>query len=365
MNDFTPKAISWFQKQVQNWFSQYGRKTLPWQQRVTPYRVWISEIMLQQTQVQTVIPYFQRFMRHFPNLKRLATGELDEVLTLWAGLGYYARARNLHRCAQIIHQQYHGKWPDSVETLITLPGIGRSTAGAICSLAFHKPSPILDGNVKRILCRFHAISGYPEQSAVKKQLWAIAQAYTPKKAEFAANYCQVMMDLGALICRRSKPNCPACPLQKRCQAYQQQTVSAFPEKRPKGELAKRSAAFLLLENNQQQLLLIKRPNSGIWGGLWSLPTAELATAEELQYWAWQQFGLRTKNLQAWSARQHQFSHFQLSLLPFYGQITQIDPLVNASSKQIWFNRQDEIKFATATPIYQLLLAWQRGEKSNE
>jgi A/G-specific adenine glycosylase len=210
-----------FSEQILAWFKIHGRKHLPWQLGRTSYRVWVSEIMLQQTQVATVVPYYERFMARFPNVESLACASQDEVLQLWTGLGYYARGRNLHKCAQMIAEEHHGIFPNSVDDLEQLPGIGRSTAGAIISLALNQRATILDGNVKRVLARFHAIEGWPAKTAVSKKLWQVAFEHTPDK-DFA-DYTQAMMDLGATICTRSKPKCSDCPLQLDCSGFRQGT----------------------------------------------------------------------------------------------------------------------------------------------
>ena len=213
------------------WFAQHGRKDLPWQQDPTPYRVWVSEIMLQQTQVRTVIPYYQRFMQAFPDLRALAAAPLDQVLHHWSGLGYYARARNLHRAAQRIRDDHAGRFPEDIEVVMRLPGIGRSTAGAVLSLACGQRHAILDGNVKRVLARFHAVEGWPGKTAVLEQLWALAEAATPQRD--VAAYNQAMMDLGATLCRRGTPECPSCPLQSDCRACKLGRQSEFPAPRPR------------------------------------------------------------------------------------------------------------------------------------
>lgn len=257
------------QKVILEWFDKNGRKNLPWQKARTPYRVWVSEIMLQQTQVTTVIPYFERFIKKFPDVKSLANAPEDEVLELWAGLGYYARARNLHKTAKIIQQEYKGTFPNDLLLLQELPGIGRSTAGAIFSLGMNQPAAILDGNVKRVFTRLHAIDGYPNASKTLKQLWQIAEDYLPN--ERAADYTQAMMDLGALLCTPTQPNCKSCPVQKYCLAHAQDKTTDYPTPKPTKSLPVRSSHFLILVNNQQEILLEKRPPAGIWGGLWSLP----------------------------------------------------------------------------------------------
>lgn len=255
-----------------SWYKQHGRKDLPWKNPPHPYRVWVSEIMLQQTQVQTVIPYFSRFMDYYPSLDKLAQAEEDEVLSLWSGLGYYSRARNLHKTAQMIQNQYQGQFPKEFQTLLTLPGIGASTAAAIISQAFDEPTAILDGNVKRVLSRFFAISGWSEQAQVKKTLWELAQACMPKHS--CADYTQAIMDLGALCCTVKKPSCEQCPVKLHCQAFINQAQELYPEKKVKKAVPQRQQQFLVLHNAEQWIYLEKRPPSGLWGGLWCLPSIE-------------------------------------------------------------------------------------------
>lgn len=222
-----------FSKPLLLWFTLHGRKNLPWQHPRTPYRVWISEIMLQQTQVQTVIPYFERFMQRFPNISDLALAHEDDVLSLWSGLGYYSRARNLHQTAKIILQHHQGIFPNDYTLLNELPGIGPSTAAAILSQAFNKPAAILDGNVKRVLTRFFRIQGHPEQTQVKKTLWELADSCMPQ--ENCADYTQAIMDLGATCCTTKNPHCPNCPLQKNCLAFKHQEQYLYPTKKLKNQ----------------------------------------------------------------------------------------------------------------------------------
>jgi len=262
-------ALTAFARRVIDWCTHSGRLHLPWHEHPDSYRVWISEIMLQQTQVNTVIPYFQTFMAQYPNVAALAKAPQDEVLHLWTGLGYYARARNLHRCAQIVQEQHHGEFPDTVEGLVALPGIGRSTAGAIASISMNVRAPILDGNVKRVLARFHAVDGWPGDKPVETRLWSIAEKYTP--AERLRDYTQVMMDLGATLCTRSKPRCNECPLAKHCAAFQAGEVSRYPGKKPSKATPVRQPLMLLLENDRGEMLLAQRTPSGLWGGLWGRP----------------------------------------------------------------------------------------------
>ncbi|MGY8869166.1 MAG: A/G-specific adenine glycosylase, partial [Pseudomonadales bacterium] len=258
-----------FNTAVLDWFDQHGRHNLPWQQDKTAYFTWISEIMLQQTQVTTVIPYFERFIERFPDVQTLANAEQDEVLHLWTGLGYYARARNLHKTAQIVATDYYGEFPQTVEALEQLPGIGRSTAGAVLSISTGKRAAILDGNVKRVLARFYALEGWTGSTANQKTLWEYAERNTPQKR--VGEYTQAMMDLGATLCTRSKPSCPSCPLQNHCTALKLGRSSEFPHPKPKKKIPVKQTIMLLLQDEQQQTLLQQRPPTGLWGGLWSLP----------------------------------------------------------------------------------------------
>ena len=291
------------------WFARHGRKDLPWQQGVTPYRVWLSEIMLQQTQVATVIPYFERFISSFPDVVSLADASLDRVLQHWAGLGYYARARNLHKTAQIIRDEFAAEFPANQQQLMALPGIGQSTAGAILSLAFEQHAAILDGNVKRVLARLYRVEGWYGQAATLKKLWDLAQQQTP--ALQTAFYNQAMMDLGSMICKRSRPLCDDCPLSAICQSYQQGTQSDFPFPKPRKARPQRHRWFLL-HRHQDRLLLERRPAQGIWGGLWSLP--EVESMDALTDWQLQRFGgIAPPNLLHEKMLKHQFSHFELSI----------------------------------------------------
>jgi A/G-specific adenine glycosylase len=251
------------------WWRAHGRHDLPWQRRRTPYRVWISEIMLQQTQVTTVIPYYRGFMARFPNLRALADAPLDEVLHLWSGLGYYARARNLHRAAQLIRDEYGGRFPRRFEQIAALPGIGRSTAGAILALARGERHAILDGNVRRVLARYHAIKGWSGEKRTEARLWALTEQHTPRNN--VAAYTQAIMDLGATLCTRTRPRCNECPLASGCRAHALGRETAFPARRPKKARPVRRTRMLLV-TCVNRVLLERRPPAGVWGGLWSLPT---------------------------------------------------------------------------------------------
>lgn len=303
-----------FAERLLHWYDQHGRHDLPWQRDINPYRVWLSEIMLQQTQVKTVIPYFERFIAAFPSVHELAEAPLDEVLHLWTGLGYYARARNLHKTAQCIVSDYAGQFPDSVESLETLPGIGRSTAGAIYAIAFKQRAAILDGNVKRVLARFHAVSGWPGKTTVSKHLWHIAEQYTPTTR--VADYTQAIMDLGATLCTRSKPRCTECPFNTDCRGFANGDPGQYPGKKPSKTKPVKHALLLMLENTQGEILLQQRPGSGIWGGLWSFPECPESDEKEAAVKAHcTALGYSAGRLIFHDPRRHIFSHYQLNYTP--------------------------------------------------
>lgn len=335
-----------FQQNVLTWFDHSGRKDLPWQHPISPYRVWVSEIMLQQTQVTTVIPYFNNFIQHYPDIQALANAPLDEVLSLWAGLGYYARARNLHKTAAIITSNKH--FPDTLEGLVALPGIGRSTAAAILSIAFNKSSAILDGNVRRVLARYKAIHGWTGTNKVAQQLWEISEYYTP--IERVADYTQAMMDLGATLCTRSKPGCAECPLNKNCLALAQQQVEHLPSPKPKKTIPVKQSIFIIALDQEQHIFLEKRPPTGIWGGLWSVP--ELACDSELEAWL-QKKSLRLIQQQSLPIRRHTFSHYHLDYQPI---VLQVDKLINnvlEAEKILWYKHQQTKNIALPAPVTQL------------
>lgn len=326
-----------FQKKVLAWYDKFGRKHLPWQQEITPYRVWLSEVMLQQTQVATVIPYFQNFITRFPTVKHLALAKQDEVLALWSGLGYYSRARNLHRCAQIIHQQFNNEFPQTLEELMQLPGIGRSTAGAILSLSMHKFAPILDGNVKRVLTRVFAIEGHPQEKKVENILWSLAEKYTAKTR--TAAYTQVMMDLGAMICTRSKPKCTLCPLQKNCLAHIRGKEILFPTKKIKKQLPVKNVFLLVISNTKNEILLEKRPPAGIWGGLWSLP--ECYDLNDIPDLLKKQFALTCTQQKTLTSFRHTFSHYHLDITPIFLKSKKSQSnLIMSAPNLIWYSKQE-------------------------
>jgi len=337
-----------FSKSVLIWFDRYGRKHLPWQQDINPYRVWLSEIMLQQTQVTTVIPYFERFIKKFPNVKSLAQAPIDEVLHLWTGLGYYARARNLHKCAKAVVDNHDGEFPSNVDELAELPGIGRSTAGAIASIAYKKPAAILDGNVKRVLARYFAVDGWPGSLGVANQLWQLAEELNPKKRP--DHYTQAMMDLGATICTRSKPACDACPLREGCVAYAQGNIQAYPGKKPKKELPEKSVQLLMLRNKAGDFLLQQRPSSGIWGGLWSFPEIDADT--NAQEYVQDKIG-EIADVETWNAWRHTFSHYHLDITPVLIQLIK-SPKAIGEAKIHWYNPQQPDALGLAAPVKKLL-----------
>ncbi len=341
-----------FSKPLLTWFRQHGRHDLPWQQPRDAYRVWLSEIMLQQTQVQTVIPYFERFLQAFPNLRTLAQAPQDEVLHQWTGLGYYARARNLHKAAQILVEQHKAEFPQNHSSLLALPGIGPSTAAAILAQAFNLPNAILDGNVKRVLTRFYAISGWPGKKQIENQLWDISRKHTPNHN--AADYTQAIMDLGATVCTRSKPHCKTCPLQTHCMADQQGNPGDYPTPKKRARLPVRKTTMLLLQNNKGEILLQQRPAPGIWGNLWSLPEMEQTdNAAEISR---QRFACEIETSVELSAFRHTFSHFHLDIQPIHCIVSTHTQCVMDSGSQVWYKCDPADKRGLPGPVKKLLEA---------
>lgn len=345
---------SQFQQAVLAWFDAHGRTDLPWQQQVSPYRVWLSEIMLQQTQVATVIPYFQRFTQRFPDIQSLADVALDDVLHLWTGLGYYARARNLHKTAQIIIHDFAGEFPNNIEQLSGLPGIGRSTAGAICALAFHQKAAILDGNVKRVLSRFAAVEGWPGQAATHKTLWHLAEKFTPDQR--IADYTQATMDLGATLCTRRSPQCPGCPLRGHCVAFREGNPEKYPGRRPAKALPVKRIRFLIIRNEMGDVLLRQNPPKGIWGSLWAFPDCGDDTAPEQ---ACEQLGLQPDSKKFLATRRHTFSHFHLDYEPVLLD-ARSGGKVNEGAAQVWYNRNNPLSLGLPAPVKTLIEELQRG-----
>jgi A/G-specific adenine glycosylase len=338
-----------FADRVLAWFEANGRKDLPWQQNPGRYRVWISEIMLQQTQVATVIPYYLRFMESFPDVVSLANATADDVLHHWSGLGYYARARNLHKAAQLVREQYNGEFPNDLDAVVALPGIGRSTAGAILSLSGGARHSILDGNVKRVLARHRAVDGWPGKTAVANQLWSIADLLTPQ-ANVAA-YNQAMMDLGATLCTRSKPDCDACPLQEDCVARIEGRQHELPAGKPNKVKPLRSTR-MVLAHVDGAVYLERRPPVGIWGGLWSLP--ELGEQEIIDDWCEQTLNARPADTDYWPPLRHSFSHYDLDIQPISVRIDRASSKVADEDARRWWQLREAPQIGLAAPVQKLI-----------
>lgn len=351
-----------FSDVVLSWYQEHGRKNLPWQQNLTPYRVWVSEIMLQQTQVTTVIPYYEHFMASFPNVEALAQATQDEVLHHWTGLGYYARGRNLHACAQKIVDEFNGEFPQTVEGLASLPGIGRSTAGAIASISMGIEAPILDGNVKRVLTRFYAIEGWPGQKPVENKLWEIATNLTPNHSH--QQYTQAMMDLGATLCTRSKPACGICPLEPNCLGLKTGNPKQFPNSKPKKEKPTKHTLMLMIQKPKREgeYLLQQRPASGIWGGLWSFP--EVSEQSDIVPWVKQQLHSNIQELVILDSFRHTFSHYHLQITPVQIQLTQ-EPNLIREGEDHWYNTDSPSPIGLAAPVKTLLQTMHEQITTNE
>ncbi len=338
-----------FAQRLLDWFDRHGRKDLPWQHDRTPYRVWVSEIMLQQTQVATVIPYFERFMDRFPTLPQLAAAKQDDVLALWSGLGYYSRARNLHAAAQQVSAEWQGRLPERIEALMALPGIGRSTAGAILAQALGQRHPILDGNAKRVLARFHAVEGWPGRTAVQRQLWEWAEVHTPTTR--VADYTQAIMDLGATLCTRGRPDCPSCPVGSECEAHQAGTPTRYPASKPRKTLPVRETRMVIVRDERDRLLLWRRPPSGIWGGLWSLP--ECDSSEPMAEWCRRNLGLEISEPRTGPELTHTFSHFRLAIRTTACRATSADGVRDGGDVS-WDLPEEIFKRGLPAPVRRLL-----------
>lgn len=342
-----------FNTKLLTWFYSHGRKTLPWQIQKTPYKVWVSEIMLQQTQVATVIPYFARFMQLFPTVHALAKANTDLIMHVWAGLGYYARAANLHRASQDLVAKYDGVFPDQVEELMTLPGIGRSTAAAIVSLAFDKPAAILDGNVKRVLCRVFGIMEPIDTKQVENQLWHIAQQLVPQKN--GADYTQGMMDLGALICTKRQPKCGLCPMQVSCLAYQKNMAETLPIKKEKNKKPTKKAAFIVIKKNKC-VLLLKKPDQGIWRNLWAFPEIEGALEPLLFQYCEEELSYKIECYELMPSFTHTFTHFHLDITPIL--VTKCLSLGQniAAEDKIWYKLDHSQPIGIPKPVRSIMEA---------
>jgi A/G-specific adenine glycosylase len=338
-----------FAKRLIAWQRRHGRHDLPWQQTKDPYRVWLSEIMLQQTQVATVIPYYERFLTRFPTLENLAAAPVEDVMALWSGLGYYARARNLHTCSRMLMTQHRGEFPRDPAMIANLPGIGKSTANAIAVFCFGARLPILDGNVKRLLCRFLGIEGFPGTPAIENRLWQDGTALLPSQA--VAIYIQAQMDLGATICSRSKPRCTECPVADLCVAYHDGRTAELPTPRPKRSLPERLVTLLVLRKGKR-IALELRPPAGIWGGLLSLP--ELPENSDAASYCKQRWGLRTGAVLPAPTFMHGFTHFRLQIRPLLCAVSGRPGGVTAGLR--WLDQDELAQAALPAPIRTLLSA---------
>ncbi|MBH97695.1 MAG: A/G-specific adenine glycosylase [Rhodospirillaceae bacterium] len=343
-----------FPIQLISWFEKFGRHDLPWQKNRTPYSVWVSEVMLQQTQVATVIPFFKRFMRELPTVKSLAAAELDEVLALWAGLGYYARARNLHKAANLLVKDNNGHFPQTVKELMELPGIGRSTAGAIVAIAYNQQASILDGNVKRVLSRYHAVEGWPDKTDVKKKLWGLSEKHTP--TDRVAEFTQALMDLGATVCLRTNPRCIECPVNSHCVARQKNLQNTIPGKKPKKKRLSRKICMLLIEDVHKRILLEKRSTNGIWGGLYSLP--ELSVGQDPVEWCKKTLGLKITSQKVMQKMNHSFTHFDLNIHPLLVRLDDVSCQMVDHDDRLWYNPAEDIQVGVASPVATLLKSLQ-------
>jgi len=336
-----------FANAIITWQKQHGRHDLPWQtklnQATDPYAIWVSEIMLQQTQVSAVIGYYAKFMARFPNIHALSEATQEEVLQYWSGLGYYSRARNLHNAAQKIVDEFGGIFPQNFDDILSLPGIGRSTAAAISTFAFNKPQAILDGNVKRVFARHFLVEGWPSSPKIEQKMWEIALRENPN--EDAIAYTQGLMDLGATLCTRSKPNCRACPVNLSCEALAKNSVNKLPTPKPRKILPEKNTIMLVMMNNDE-VMLEKRPPTGIWGGLWSFPETDSYNAE---------------NARLLEKLTHTFTHFKLHIQPQLVH-TNKNNQIN-EPRTIWLNIDDAIGAAIPTPVRKILLGVKQTQLS--
>jgi A/G-specific adenine glycosylase len=335
-----------FASLVVEWQRQHGRHDLPWQNTRDPYRIWVSEIMLQQTQVSAVIPYYERFLARFPDLASLAQADEDDVLVLWSGLGYYARARNLHRAAQVVREQHAGVFPSDHAAVRALPGIGRSTASAICVFSRGARHAILDGNVKRVLARHFGVEGYPGAKRVEDALWAVSESLLPETGIEA--YTQGLMDLGASVCMRTRPRCTQCPLRETCVAQREGRTAMLPAPRPAKVLPERSTTMAVLMSGGE-VLLEKRPAPGIWGGLWCFPEVDRARLEEE---CSARFGVAVEATLRLGDVQHGFTHFHLRIEPVVVWVAR--GLAAEAPGRLWLTPEDAHGAAVPVPVRKIL-----------
>jgi len=339
-----------FARRLLRWYDKHGRKHLPWQHPRTPYRVWLSEVMLQQTQVATVVPYFLRFVEKFPSLRKLAQAPLDDVLALWSGLGYYSRARYLHRAAQICVDRYRDSLPRDFDAVAGLPGIGRSTAGAILAQAHGLRFPILDGNVKRVLARYHGVRGWPGQSSSAAQLWTFAELHTPRAR--IADYTKAIMDLGATVCVRTRPHCATCPLASDCVAHRGGLTGEIPARKPTRTLPTRDTIMLLLRDVEGRILVERRPPSGVWAQLWSLPEAEDLAAAHTRAAREHPLG-RPIEFRRLAPFVHAFSHFRLNVTPLTGEMNSTRGVADDSNRR-WVHLHQAAALGLPAPVRKLI-----------
>lgn len=344
----TTSSTASFAARLVAWHSRHGRHDLPWQGTRDPYRIWLSEVMLQQTQVNAVIPYYQRFLESFPDLHALAQASLERVLTLWSGLGYYRRAQHLQAAAAIIVRDFGGVFPRDVASIAALPGIGRSTAAAIAAFAFGTRGAILDGNVKRVLARHCGVEGFPGEVGVERRLWQIAEARLP--ATDIRIYTQAMMDLGATVCTRRGPRCGDCPVAADCRARIEARVHELPAPRPAKTVPHRAVQMLMLEA-AGEVLFEKRPATGIWGGLWSLP--ELALDADVAAACLARYAVAVVAIEALASIEHAFTHYRLTIHPLRVRIAQ-RALQAQAPGHVWLTPADALGAALPAPVKRLL-----------
>jgi A/G-specific adenine glycosylase len=340
--------LSPFATRLIRWHGRHGRHDLPWQGTRDAYRIWLSEVMLQQTQVETVIPYYRRFLARFPSARSLARASLDDVLVVWSGLGYYSRARNLHAAAQRVIESHRGRFPDTREALQALPGVGRTTAAAIAVFAYAAREAILDGNVKRVLARHFAVSGRAGEPRTEKRLWKIAESQLPRRN--VERYTQALMDLGASLCSRARPACERCPLRASCAAYAQGKVAAYPSPRPRRPRPVRQTSLLLVLSHGE-VLLEKRPPAGIWGGLWCLP--DCPSGEDVRDYCERRWGVRSARLESLPPLRHEFTHFTLDITPVICRLKASSRRVSEPG-QVFLPPEEAARAAVPAPVKKLL-----------
>ena len=344
---------AWLRRRVLAWFDRCGHRDLPWRLERDPWRVWVAEIMLQQTSVAAVMPYYRRFLDAFPDVAALACASEDEALRHWSGLGYYARARNLHRAARLVHADRGGRLPDTVDGLMALPGIGRSTAGAIAAAAFGRAAPVLDGNVKRALSRYLGITAWPGRAAVSRVLWQCAGACTPRRR--AADYNQAMMDLGATVCTRARARCAECPLSRRCAARRLGIQARCPGRRPARPRPRRGARLAVILNRREEALLSRRPSPGVWGGLWCFP--ELPAERDADAWFEKRWKPALEPVRTLPEQRHQFTHFELSAALEVFRLVARGPVPAIGGRWRWWHPGARAPGGLAAPVRRCLDLW--------